>query len=469
MALSGAERNRRYREKQKTAGLGDILKENDRKRKQLARSKMSSSQLAVLRLRQQYSLRKFRTKSKLDPVCIPTTSSFKTVQSKAKALKIITNVLPKNKSKQCELVKKVAEDLNLLKIEKKYDRAGQSLQINVKNKIYEFYCRDDISYQAPGKRDTVTIKENGTKTKLQKRFLLYTLREMYQLFIEENPTIQVSRSSFQGLRPCNVLYKSLTPHNVCVCVYHENILLLLKSLNLHVQGLRSVDLHSFIKILVCEDNNEFCMFNNCSKCVNNFKNKIENKIIDSKSIIKWTLWSTSPEGRAVKIDYEGSVVECVNVLSNKIKDFLFHTFVKRQQSQFFEMSKTNVTDKRCLLQVDYSENYSIVEQNEIQSAHCSKKQLSIFTAHFWAQSTTQSMVLVSDDISHNKYTVSKCIEHIINRLQLLVPSLDELIIFSDGSASQFKQRFLFKNLSYLAKKFDVILSWHFFATSHGKG
>ena len=34
MALSGAERNRRYREKQKTAGLGDILKENDRKRKQ---------------------------------------------------------------------------------------------------------------------------------------------------------------------------------------------------------------------------------------------------------------------------------------------------------------------------------------------------------------------------------------------------------------------------------------------------
>ncbi|CAF4443892.1 unnamed protein product, partial [Rotaria magnacalcarata] len=49
-----------------------------------------------------------------------------------------------------------------------------------------------------------------------------------------------------------------------------------------------------------------------------------------------------------------------------------------------------------------------------------------------------------------------------------LPSLDELIIFSDGSASQFKQRFLFKNLSYLAKKFDVILSWHFFATSHGK-
>ncbi|CAF1683341.1 unnamed protein product, partial [Rotaria magnacalcarata] len=428
MALSGAERNRRYREKQKTAGLGDILKENDRKRKQLARSKMSSSQLAVLRLRQQYSLRKFRTKSKLDPVCIPTTSSFKTVQSKAKALKIITNVLPKNKSKQCELVKKVAEDLNLLKIEKKYDRAGQSLQINHQEK--EILLR---------------LKKMAPKPNYKSVFLLYTLREMYQLFIEENPTIQVSRSSFQGLRPCNVLYKSLTPHNVCVCVYHENILLLLKSLNLHVQGLRSVDLHSFIKILVCEDNNEFCMFNNCSKCVNNFKNKIENKIIDSKSIIKWTLWSTSPEGRAVKIDYEGSVVECVNVLSNKIKDFLFHTFVKRQQSQFFEMSKTNVTDKRCLLQVDYSENYSIVEQNEIQSAHWSKKQLSIFTAHFWAQSTTQSMVLVSDDISHNKYTVSKCIEHIINRLQLLVPSLDELIIFSDGSASQFKQRFLFKN------------------------
>ncbi|CAF4558071.1 unnamed protein product, partial [Rotaria sp. Silwood2] len=44
----------------------------------------------------------------------------------------------------------------------------------------------------------------------------------------------------------------------------------------------------------------------------------------------------------------------------------------------------------------------------------------------------------------------------------------ELVIFSDGSASQFKQRYLLKNLSFLAKKFDIQLSWQFFASHHGK-
>ncbi|CAF1337959.1 unnamed protein product [Rotaria sp. Silwood1] len=109
------------------------------------------------------------------------------------------------------------------------------------------------------------------------------------------------------------------------------------------------------------------------------------------------------------------------------------------------------------------------KRKQIQSVHWSRKQLSLFTAHVWTNSTTYPLVIVSKDISHNKYTVATCLERILTRLQILIPSLDELIIFSDGSSSQFKQRFLFKNLSYLANKFDITLSWNFFASNHGKG
>ena len=63
----------------------------------------------------------------------------------------------------------------------------------------------------------------------------------------------------------------------------------------------------------------------------------------------------------------------------------------------------------------------------------------------------------------------KCLEHVLTHLKALKPSLKQLIIFSDGSASQFKQRFLFKNLTFIAKKFSISLSWNFFASSHGKG
>jgi len=470
MALSGAERARRCREKKKAAGLSQVMKEKDRQRKRLARAKMSLSKLKALRLRQQVNLHRFRAKVKatdgLQSSCM---SSFPTKQAKGKALKKVMNALPINKDKKIELIQKIAEDLNLLKLNNKYERVKQSLPTATKDKIYEYYFRSDVSYQAPGKKDTITIKENGIKKKLQKRYLFYSLRELHQLFLEENPNITVSLSMFQELRPPNVLYKSCIPHNVCCCVYHENVILLLKSLNEHIQGLNSISLQSFIQLIVCDDTRELCMFSKCAQCAVYFKDKIQNKIIDSTAVIKWTLWSTSTEGRFMKIDYKGPILECVVTLESKIKHFLFHVFVKRQQSNFFEFIKNNLNDQCCLLQVDYSENFSIVSQNEIQNAHFSKKQLSLFTAYIWAQSITYPMVIVSNDPSHNKYTVSLCLQRILIHLKKMVPSLTKLIIFSDGSACQFKQRYLFKNLTFLAEQFSINLSWNFFASHHGKG
>jgi hypothetical protein len=68
MVLSGAERARRCREKKKRLGVSEITKQKDRKRKYLARSKMSSSQLAALRLRQRENLRSFRQKTNTNTV-----------------------------------------------------------------------------------------------------------------------------------------------------------------------------------------------------------------------------------------------------------------------------------------------------------------------------------------------------------------------------------------------------------------
>lgn len=41
-------------------------------------------------------------------------------------------------------------------------------------------------------------------------------------------------------------------------------------------------------------------------------------------------------------------------------------------------------------------------------------------------------------------------------------------IFSDGAASQFKNIKCFANLIRLQTEFNISVSWHFFATSHGK-
>ncbi|CAF4666876.1 unnamed protein product, partial [Didymodactylos carnosus] len=80
-----------------------------------------------------------------------------------------------------------------------------------------------------------------------------------------------------------------------------------------------------------------------------------------------------------------------------------------------------------------------------------------------------SFTLPSNDVSHDKFVVNAAIEIILNELKTHVPNLKQINFFSDGAASQFKQRFMFRNLIQIAHEYKIALSWNFFATSYGKG
>lgn len=91
-----------------------------------------------------------------------------------------------------------------------------------KDLVRNFYEQDDISHQAPGRKDVVTIRsENGGKTKVQARHLTTTINEVYAMFKESNPNIKIGQSKFSELRPKHVLLSSQLPRNVCLCKYHE--------------------------------------------------------------------------------------------------------------------------------------------------------------------------------------------------------------------------------------------------------
>lgn len=54
--------------------------------------------------------------------------------------------------------------------------------------IQEFYCRDDVSCQAPGIKDVVTVrKKDKTKKKLQKMHTVITIGEAYEEFKKMSP------------------------------------------------------------------------------------------------------------------------------------------------------------------------------------------------------------------------------------------------------------------------------------------
>ena len=67
----------------------------------------------------------------------------------------------------------------------------------------------------PGKRDFIVVDDdNGHRITLQKRIILFSIREAYQLFLAENQNtnINLSATSFSELRPMHALVQSSMPH-----------------------------------------------------------------------------------------------------------------------------------------------------------------------------------------------------------------------------------------------------------------
>jgi hypothetical protein len=125
----------------------------------------------------------------------------------------------------------------------------------------------------------------------------------------------------------------------------------------------------------------------------------------------------------------------------------------------FEECKENANPSSLVLQVDFSENYRTTYQNEIQNAFFNYNQVGLFNAVVWSGPGSEPIcyALVSDDVSHNNYSIHVCLTKIIIDLKKRFSSLKTINIFSDGAASQFKQRFSFGNLTFLSIDYNLQL------------
>ena len=149
--------------------------------------------------------------------------------------------------------------------------------------VKAFYQRDDISRQAPGRKDIVTVRnKDGSKVEVQSRHLTSSVLEVFALFKEENLNLKIGMSKFADLRPCNVLLSNKLPHNVCLWKYHENFILAVNALHERCPELPSYSYEPPDKLL-CYPTIRQCWLNECDKC-KGFKAMTE---MDSDDAVTW--------------------------------------------------------------------------------------------------------------------------------------------------------------------------------------
>ena len=115
----------------------------------------------------------------------------------------------------------------------------------------------------PGKKDCFSIRnKHGSKGKVQKRFLLAKISEIYANFKAKFPSLKIEFSTFFS---CSLFYffppVGVARYcNVYVCTYHQNVKLVLNIIS------TSLSCKDVLKLCICSTENSYCMLHHCNLC-----------------------------------------------------------------------------------------------------------------------------------------------------------------------------------------------------------
>ena len=166
--------------------------------------------------------------------------------------------------------------------------------------------------------------------------------------------------------------------------------------------------------------------------------------------------------------------ELLQVYQYHLKKYIIHNFIFRWQAQQFKDSISLFPDNVVVSVVDFAENYSFKEQNEIQSMHWYTKQVTIFVliTYFRIASGAVKKTMhffVSDDKQHDTLFVQHAFLLHAQWLRDQGLSFIKHWVWSDGAASQFKAKQPFYFVARYWSLTGMEMNWNFFCSGHGKG
>ena len=196
MPLTHAERQKKFRKRQFEKHGEEAVKEKESKR----RKEKRLANVEAQREKESGRKRKSRQKKAELKSVVVASPPYKSASNLGKAVKRTEPALPKSPRKRATVVKKLSMKSNdTASPENKLGHTASDTSTVLL--VKDFYQRDDISRQAPGKRDTIVVRSNEKKQIMQKRHLSMNASEAYALFREEHPEEAVGKSKFAKLRP----------------------------------------------------------------------------------------------------------------------------------------------------------------------------------------------------------------------------------------------------------------------------
>lgn len=340
--------------------------------------------------------------------------------------------------------------------------------------------RDDVSRNTAGKKETVTRGQE----KVQKRYLLDSLKNLFKAFKAVNPGVKCSYFNFTKHRPFYILRPTINGRDMCLCKTHTNAEYKFKALR-RKGVINAIDTGALIMETVCNSYQKDCMYGVCVQC---HDKEIKTNSENVKGKIQWLEWVREEEiyfkeGKRIKTIknvkklIEDTIQDMLENFKGDLKTLKKHIFNMKTQNKNFRQSIDEIRPNEAVILVDFSENYNAKCSEEIQAHHFggSRNQITLHTVVAYVyDSDEKHKVLPFCTISpcniHQPAAIWAHLDPILKHLIENYGDIDTIHYFSDGPFSQYRQKANF----YLActKTFNYgfqAFSWSFFEAGHGKG
>ncbi|KAL5508956.1 hypothetical protein EMCRGX_G004228, partial [Ephydatia muelleri] len=412
---------------------------------------------------------------------------FTSTSSRSERLTVLT-VLPKSWSiakimeefgvtrYMAKSAKMLVEDKGVLSCPN--SKAGKPLSESTLELVRNFYCHDDISRVMPGRKDFLSVRNaDGMKVHQQKRLVLCNLREAYHQFKIVHPDVKIGFSKFSQLRPKEcVLAGSSGTHTVCVCVIHQNAKLMMTGGRLEALTQGEFKHYSdCLAFIMCEPPTAECANGICEDCrgieplLEELQDIMEDNSVDT---VQYSQWINTD--RANLETHVLPVEDFLNSFKEVLKKLRLHDYIAKKQATFMSEKKELLSPGEYLVIADFSENYSFVVQDEVQSFHWNNLQATVHPFLCYYREINGKLnnicfTVISENKDHDSIAVHLFQKKVIEFLTGHFGAKPKRIVYmSDGCAGQYKNCYNFTNLCYHEEDFGVAAEWHFFATSHGK-
>lgn len=155
--------------------------------------------------------------------------------------------------------------------------------------------------------------------------------------------------------------------------------------------------------MVCPTETEDCFTGECGDCP---KAQLANLLTESVAIdldeeCSWFIWKKLNN----KFDLHqltGSLDSLLNEMEERWSQFLLHTYNNRQQREHIGHLRTQSAFKTFIVaQIDFSMNYTLLRQREVQQGFFSHHQATLFTVHLVTGAEHRDMAIISDCMDHS--------------------------------------------------------------------